>query len=342
MNKLKAYDKTWNQVTQDDLFDLYIEKDLIKSEIAAIFNVSKKQVEYKLKKYGINKQKSQMRKALETTFESYKKETIERVIFGSELINADLDSDEPTFGIVKVIAGEYEGRIGYCDDYCGDYGYVFWGEMVNSLDYCYEIPLKYLSNTVTVYDVVSRANSLSSQLSRYRTNSLMFDVDDVITLYDEYVYTLKILNQIYVDTVFLRGTGMKKVFISHSSIDKQISAYIAMDLERSGYDVWFDMWDIDAGQSIPQSISDGLDNCNALIIILSKSYLESAFCKDEWQGFYMKYRKHNKPIFVVIIDNSEVPSIIASLKYIRFDPLNKEEYDDMIHSLKKGLKKIIE
>ena len=33
------------------------------------------------------------------------------------------------------------------------------------------------------------------------------------------------------------------------------------------------------------AITDGLDSADALVVILSKDYLKSAFCSDEWQSY---------------------------------------------------------
>lgn len=49
--------KPWVEITEEELQWLYIDEDLLKSEIADIFNISKGQVSYKLSKYKISKQK---------------------------------------------------------------------------------------------------------------------------------------------------------------------------------------------------------------------------------------------------------------------------------------------
>ena len=111
---------------------------------------------------------------------------------------------------------------------------------------------------------------------------------------------------------------LKEIFISHSSADKDIALYIASDLTEANFNVWFDLWDLKLGHSIPKEIERGLDKADALVIILSKNYLKSVFCNDEWASYYMKYSsKPNKIIIPIIIDESEPPTMIYSKKYYR-------------------------
>lgn len=51
--------KKWEEINEKELVFLYLECDLIRAEIADLFNVSKSKVSYKLSKYGINKQNKQ-------------------------------------------------------------------------------------------------------------------------------------------------------------------------------------------------------------------------------------------------------------------------------------------
>ncbi|MDD3862271.1 MAG: hypothetical protein PHV79_00230 [Clostridia bacterium] len=47
----------WEDITKEELKELYFKKDLLKVEIANMFNVTKNQVSYKLAKFKLNKQK---------------------------------------------------------------------------------------------------------------------------------------------------------------------------------------------------------------------------------------------------------------------------------------------
>ncbi|MBR1533361.1 MAG: hypothetical protein IJ639_03275 [Ruminococcus sp.] len=56
--------KPWREVTKDDLEYLYLDQDYLRTQIADAFDITVKQLEYKLKKFGISKQKRWMHDAL--------------------------------------------------------------------------------------------------------------------------------------------------------------------------------------------------------------------------------------------------------------------------------------
>ena len=81
----------------------------------------------------------------------------------------------------------------------------------------------------------------------------------------------------------------------------------------------------------------GLRESKALIMIISKEYLESVCCKDEWGSFYGK-ALHDKSciIYPIIIDDSVLPTLISQIKYLRF---NGDEYSSGLSTLLKSLAK---
>ncbi len=343
MNKKvkEIFSKSWENITRTDLEYIYLELDYLKSHIATQFGVNKSQVSYKLKKLGINKQSYLLKKSLEQATKTAGNQSLERHIFSRFDILTDSD-DSLYFGPVKVIKGEHKGRIGLYDDEDGNYGYVYWGNMVGTIDACSTIKLSYLSNNITTYDLFNRVEKLGNQISQQRAKKSLgetyFGDNTLVELYGEYIFALNLLNNIYISTNYLQGEGTKKVFISHSSANKDIALFIASDLKQAKYNVWFDKWDIKLGHSIPQSISDGLDSADALLILLSNDYLNSAFCRDEWQGFYMKFNTQNKPIITIVIDDSEPPTILSSRKYYRMNDWN--DYNNMLDELKLSLSDI--
>ncbi len=50
------------------------------------------------------------------------------------------------------------------------------------------------------------------------------------------------------------------VFLSHSSKDKKVVRAVAERLRADGLRVWFDEWEIKAGDSIPAKIKKGLED----------------------------------------------------------------------------------
>ena len=114
--------------------------------------------------------------------------------------------------------------------------------------------------------------------------------------------------------------------------DMQAQGYI----QSVGYDVG-EFWSINIGERIFEKISTGLCESKALIMIISKDYLKSVCCTDEWGAFYGKVL-HDKScvIYPIIIDDSVPPALISQIKYLRF---NDDEYTSALSTLLRSLRK---
>ena len=58
-------------------------------------------------------------------------------------------------------------------------------------------------------------------------------------------------------------------FISHNKADKDFARQIGVFLCRNGTEVWFDQWDMFAGDPIIDSIEEGLDRCDIFVLVIS-------------------------------------------------------------------------
>lgn len=330
----KVIGRKWNNITKDELEVLFYEKELTIEQIAELFQVKESSVVHKLNKYNLNEQEKLLYNMMKSQNENVKKAMIQQAIMDEALIE---DPSELEYGPIIVTRGKYKGRIGCYDDEEGQTAYVYWGDMVETLDTCVTIRKSYLSNKITTYDFVQRGRTLINQIAHLRSKLQYVDENistyrDITELYGEYTYVMALLNRVYEETFYLQGRG-KRIFISHSSADKQLALYLASNLKKANFEVWFDMWNLQLGHSIPKGISDGLDSADTLLIILSKNYLNSAFCNDEWEAFYMKFR--DKPIMVIIVDESEPPTILCGKKYYRMKDIT--EYDTMFRELRRAL-----
>ena len=91
----------------------------------------------------------------------------------------------------------------------------------------------------------------------------------------------------------------KDVFISYDREDtvKEFVGKLKRDLEGAQLSVWLDKEDIPAGTKKPVlAIRIALRDCKALVVVVTKKYISSSFCKSELCVAYEK----NKPVFPVI------------------------------------------
>lgn len=74
--------------------------------------------------------------------------------------------------------------------------------------------------------------------------------------------------------------GGSTIFLSYAHADKVKAQRIAAALEKSGYTVWWDQL-IEGGSRFARSIDDALEKADAVVVVWSKSSIESDWVKDE-------------------------------------------------------------
>lgn len=109
---------------------------------------------------------------------------------------------------------------------------------------------------------------------------------------------------------------MALVFISHSSRDKDAVRRLATCVEDAGFSVWLDEWSIRVGECIPTRISDGLEECRFLIIVLSPHSVSSGWVDREWKAVYWAEAEGKKlRILPVLVENCSIPLLLRTRKY---------------------------
>jgi hypothetical protein len=101
-------------------------------------------------------------------------------------------------------------------------------------------------------------------------------------------------------------------------------------LEADGYDVWFDQRDIESSAYWDDSIEKALDECTALILVMTPGSTASQNCKDEW-GYVLDA---NKPVISLMVKDTKVPLRIRRVQYIDF----RANYDQGIAKLRQRLR----
>ncbi len=71
------------------------------------------------------------------------------------------------------------------------------------------------------------------------------------------------------------------VFLSHSAKDKAVVRPVAERLRKDGLRVWFDEWELKAGDSIPAKIEEGLERSRVLVLCMSANAFGSDWAQLE-------------------------------------------------------------
>lgn len=189
-----------------------------------------------------------------------------------------MGTENISYGPVYITDGPHAGRIGYYDDDDTEFpddidwddvddsdnvsgqrvAIVYFGELLLADSY-YLIPDEFVRE-VTTADLMKRREELHSQIGRFATVRGIPEIDSEQKI--DLLTELHFIEGSLVDRMIHARYGNKgkgaKIFISHSSKDKNFATWLGTDLKESGHNPWFDEWDIYVGESIPEKISNGL------------------------------------------------------------------------------------
>ncbi|MFN8529114.1 MAG: toll/interleukin-1 receptor domain-containing protein [Anaerolineae bacterium] len=109
------------------------------------------------------------------------------------------------------------------------------------------------------------------------------------------------------------------LFLSHSSVDKPtIVEKLYAWLTNAGLRVWYDADAIAGGSAFGSVLPDAIEQCRALLLILSKAALASNWVQNEYQFAMVHQAKYpDFKIIPVIVDDSQPPGFMANLNNLR-------------------------
>lgn len=125
---------------------------------------------------------------------------------------------------------------------------------------------------------------------------------------------------------------MARIFISYSRNDVDFAHRIATSLSDLGADIWIDVEDIPAGMKWSTAIQEGLDLCDAMLVIISPDSMASTNVEDEWQY----YLDQGKLLIPLLWRPAKVHFQFSRLQYVDF---REQAYDAALKQLYGELKR---
>jgi len=118
------------------------------------------------------------------------------------------------------------------------------------------------------------------------------------------------------------ASGSHKVFVSYKKKSKaeEIAENIASRLSQpqQGINVWFDKWEIKAGDSIPGKIAEGFKDSDACLIFLNREFGESEWCTKEMNTALVKGIEENLTVIPILVEVCDVPELLKELRRVNF------------------------
>lgn len=130
-----------------------------------------------------------------------------------------------------------------------------------------------------------------------------------------------------------RGEQPKSVsvFTSYSRQDQSfvlnLVRNLRLDAEKSSISLWLDQ-EMPLGTKWDREVQRALEHCDAMLLILSGSAIESDNVSDEW-NYYLEKKK---PIIPILISNCDIPFRLRRLQHIDFKGLEYEIALARIHA----------
>src|SRR4030042_6882973 len=109
------------------------------------------------------------------------------------------------------------------------------------------------------------------------------------------------------------------IFISYSSNDREKATQLSFFVINRGYRVWFDKWEILAGQSIVDKVFSGMLESEFLVVILSKASCESKWVQEELTtGKLAEIERRRTSVIPVLLEQCDIPASLRNKSYADF------------------------
>ena len=127
------------------------------------------------------------------------------------------------------------------------------------------------------------------------------------------------------------------LFISYSHADKTFVDRLATQLVKAKVSVWLDRWELNLGDSLITKVQDAITDSSALLVILSKSSVESEWCKKELtSGLLRELEERRVVVMPVLMEDCEIPLFLRDKLYADF----RTNFDDGWRTVLEGVSKV--
>jgi hypothetical protein len=107
-----------------------------------------------------------------------------------------------------------------------------------------------------------------------------------------------------------------------------------MFLAAESINVWFDEWEISAGDSITEEIGNGLKGCTNFLILWSENAATSNWVRRELNSILSRAIQTGIPkVIPIILDDTPLPTLIADIKYIRFEGGTEKDRSNIVRAV---------
>jgi TIR domain/CHAT domain/AAA ATPase domain len=133
-------------------------------------------------------------------------------------------------------------------------------------------------------------------------------------------------------------TGNTDVFISYSHEDQSWVEILAENLHQSGLKVFYDEWEIQAGDVLVHKLDEGILKSHNGILIVSPAALKSRWVQEEYAAMMTRAVEGQHRLIPVLLKEAEMPPLLAARVWVDFRTAAGPEYEASLLKLVKTLK----
>ena len=127
-----------------------------------------------------------------------------------------------------------------------------------------------------------------------------------------------------------------KVFVSHATEDQVrfVTNFVA-ELRKNGVDAWYSKWELKAGDRLVQKIAQGIESCEAFIVVLSPVSVDKPWVAEELDAGLIRSINEKTRLIPVVLDDARVPLLLRSRVWVTIDDVSDftKQIDAIIDAL---------
>ncbi len=124
-------------------------------------------------------------------------------------------------------------------------------------------------------------------------------------------------------------------FISYSSADQQLAAWLASELRRQGYAIWLDRDEILVGHSILDEVYRGIRQSRFLIVLLTRASVNSRWVKEELSAARLEEIENARvTVLPAKCDRDvEIPQVLRGKRWADFTSSSEDGLQSMMRAM---------
>ncbi len=128
------------------------------------------------------------------------------------------------------------------------------------------------------------------------------------------------------------------VFISYARADLPWVSTLAEDLNELGLRVFFDEWEVAAGEVVIHRLDQGLRGSRNGVLVVSPASMTRPWVMEEYAALLTRAVANNLRLIPVLHADAEMPPMLATRAWVDLRGKTGEEYLEAVHRLAKVLK----